>query len=122
MLSGSSIAPRPNHFPPLLLSRGLCPSRLLRKQGPGVGITPESRKDTMKKHKAPQNEIAWDKPEPFALVPEQATDWERVQAEAKARQKDQAESQSKQLPIVLDDWELPMEQKIGEACSGGEAF
>lgn len=43
------------------------------------------------KHKAPQLEVKWDKPEPFTLVVQQTTDGERVAKEQAQREADKQE-------------------------------
>ena len=44
----------------------------------------------------PQLEIEWDEPEPFALVPQQTTDGDRIAAEQLKRESDRAESAKQQ--------------------------
>lgn len=71
----------------------------------------------MRKHKAQQTELGW-VAEPFALVQEEAPDFERLAREKEQAERDRTESQSKQLSM----FEQRIEEKIGEACSGGAAF
>lgn len=52
----------------------------------------------MKKHQAPQFELLIPQ-EPFALIQEQAPDFERLQAEDARREQDRKESQSKNLDL-----------------------
>lgn len=50
------------------------------------------------KHKAQQFELGWSE-EAFALVPETATDWQRIQAEQEQIEKDRAEQQRNHLDL-----------------------
>jgi hypothetical protein len=59
----------------------------------------QTTKTNPMKNKPQQKEITWGAPEDFALVPENSTDWDRVQREREAYEKAVRESQSKQLDI-----------------------
>lgn len=54
----------------------------------------------MRKHKTQQTELGW-AAEPFALVQEEAPDFERLAREKEQAERDRAESQSKQLLIEV---------------------
>jgi hypothetical protein len=52
----------------------------------------------MKKHNAPQAELGWAQ-EPFALIQEQGTDFDRIQREQDQAEKDRIEQSRKQLDM-----------------------
>jgi hypothetical protein len=52
----------------------------------------------MKKHKAPQAELGW-KDEPFALIQEQGTDFDRLKREREQAEKDRSEQSRNHLDL-----------------------
>ncbi len=49
---------------------------------------------------APQLEVKWDKPEPFALVVQQTTDGDRVTREQAQREADKQHSEKQQQELI----------------------
>lgn len=52
------------------------------------------------KHRTPQPDFAWDRPEPFALAVETATDGDRIAAAKKKQEADRKEAETKQTELV----------------------
>jgi hypothetical protein len=56
----------------------------------------------MKNHNAPQAELGW-KEEPFALIQEQGTDFDRLQREREQAEKDRSEQSRNHLDLFAGD-------------------